>query len=157
MITALDTNILLDLLIPDSAFGDAAQHQLDAAQHGGGLIVGEVVFAELAVQFHDPDGLTDFLSDTRIRYVPSSPNALHEAAMAWKRYTERKNRVFRCPKCSARFESPCPSCGEQVAGRQHILSDFMVGGHASVHAHRLLTRDLGYYRSYFPSLTLQSP
>jgi predicted nucleic acid-binding protein len=44
-----------------------------------------------------------------------------------------------------------------LSWRQHILSDFLVGGHAAAQADRLLTRDLHYYRRHFPTVEILSP
>lgn len=51
MITSLDTNVLLDLLIPNVRYAQASQQQLDEALALGSLVIGEVVYAELASQF----------------------------------------------------------------------------------------------------------
>ncbi|WP_447970097.1 hypothetical protein [Nitrospira sp. M1] len=51
MITAVDINILLDLLIPGSSNVKEAQHQLDDASEKGQVILSEVVLAELAAYF----------------------------------------------------------------------------------------------------------
>lgn len=41
--------------------------------------------------------------------------------------------------------------------RTGVLPDFFMGAHAAVQELPLLTRDLGRYRSYFPSLRLIAP
>lgn len=154
MITALDTNVLLDLLIPDSRHADTSQRALDEALAAGALMIGEVVYAELASQFPNADELDRFLDETHIRLDPSSPEALWQAAQAWHRYLARRGRAFRCPKCGKQVTVACSGCGETISGRQHILSDFLVGGHALTQADRLLTRDRGFYGSYFPKLVI---
>ncbi len=157
MITALDTNVLLDLLIPDSRHADASQRALDRALAEGALVVGEVVYAELASQFLSADEIDRFLDETHIRLDPSPPEALWQAAQAWHRYLAKRRTGFRCPNCGKMETLACTGCGETITGRQHILSDFLVGGHALVQADRLLTRDRGFYGGYFPKLLVVAP
>jgi predicted nucleic acid-binding protein len=41
--------------------------------------------------------------------------------------------------------------------RDRVLADFLIAAHAKTRCSRLLTRDRGFYRSYFPKLTLIEP
>lgn len=157
MITAVDSNVLLDLLIPDNPFAIASESGLARAQTDGALIIGDIVFAELAVNFPSAGLLTTFLDDVRIRLQPTETSGLLAASDAWKRYARRRRGNLHCPRCGAASPLRCPSCGHAIVPRQHILTDFLIGGHAMVHADRLLTRDLGYFRRYFPDLAIVEP
>jgi predicted nucleic acid-binding protein len=41
--------------------------------------------------------------------------------------------------------------------RTRVIADFLIGAHAAAGADRLLTRDRGFYRRYFESLTVLDP
>ena len=152
MITAIDTNVLLDLLIPDAPDAERAATNLDACAHAGALIVSPIVTAELGAFFPDERPFTNFVEGSGLRIVPSGPSALWQAGRAWKTYS-RNRKATACPRCGA-ARPPCPHCGSGLGVRQHILTDFLIGAHAVVHADQLLTRDRGYYRTYFPKLRL---
>jgi len=154
VITAIDTNILLDILIPDPSFQISSKEALEKALTLGRLLVGEIVYAELAVHFPTADMLKLFLSETGIALVSSIPAALEEAAVRWKRYLKNKARDIVCPKCGRPVQCSCPNCGESLQFRQRILADFLIGGQALIQADGLLTRDRGFYHTYFKELRL---
>ena len=152
MTVAVDTNIILDILSREAEHRPSSLEKLRGALRDGEVIVGEVVFAELAPAFADHVDARSFLDATGISYRPSSDEALHHAGTTFRAYLRR--RVFKCPICGTGVDVACPSCGTSVTGRQHLVADFMIGAHALVHAGRLLTRDRGYYATYFPELAL---
>ena len=155
MITAIDTNILMDIILPDLSHVATSKTLLDSVYQEGALIINEVVYAELASQFPSQDSLDELLGRTSIRLEQSQREALHAASQAWLVYKGRRSLGLQCPQCGHIRSVTCPSCGNSISPRQHILADFLIGGHAVTHADRLLTRDRGYFRTYFPALQLK--
>lgn len=154
MITAVDTNIILDLLIRNSPHSFESRVALATANRQGALVVSEPVVSELAGRFLEVTQLRDFLIDTRLRMEPSHLDALHRAGVAWREYTRRRGAQTACPTCGTQHSLSCTNCGRSLAGRQHVLADFLIGAHALRHADLLLTRDRGFYGTYFPELRL---
>lgn len=130
MITAIDTNVLSDVLSSSSDFGERAQAHLKAQARRGGLVTSVVVFAELLGMFRDAGRLRAKLRELGVSVQPLDEETAALAGLAWRAYRERGG------------------------GRERMLADFLIGAHASVNAGRLLTRDRGYFRTYFGDLEL---
>jgi predicted nucleic acid-binding protein len=157
MTVAVDTNILLDILLPDPRFQEVSLGLLTANARTDMLTISEVVYSELATQFPEQKLFTQFLKDTDIHLINSPPEALWIAAKAWKEYLIKRDGMLQCSQCGRKELVNCGGCGAAIAGKQHIISDFLIGGHATVTADKLLTRDRGFYRSYFSGLKIISP
>ena len=155
MITAVDTNIILDVLIPGEPFGESSKMLLDRHLSKGKLIICEVVFAELAAGFLAEQELKLLLADTGMGLVYSNEKALFLAGSRWAEYAGKGDKSrFSCGKCGHAFQVPCPQCKAVLTKRLHVLGDFLIGAHALVHADCILSRDLGIYKTYFSDLTV---
>ena len=133
MITAVDSNVLLDFLNHDPEFGTASRDALRSGAGEGRLLVCDVVWAEIAGCFPSISACHDTLEDLGIEFSPIQPEAAFEAGITWKAYRARGGLKTR------------------------VAADFLIGAHAFSQADRLLTRDRGFYRSYFKRLKILDP
>ena len=133
MITAIDTNILLDILIPNPNFCDAAVTAIEDSAAAGSLVICDLVYAELCVSLPSQRACDEFLEDSAIGVESPTRAASFAASRAWRQ------------------------CRRQGGPRTRILADFLIGAHAQFQANCLLSRDRGFYRKFFPSLTLIDP
>ncbi len=155
MTTAVDTNALLALLYDDE-HADASEAALRRAYREGRLAVTTVVYAELAADGHF-DAATDldrFLADFSIDVVAPSRTALFRAGEQFREYVRRRPHGLQCPSCGAERSVACEECGGDLARRQHVAADFVIGGHATTDADALVSFDDGFYGTYFPSLSV---
>ena len=148
MTVAVDTNVLFDLLLDDPEHAELSRAALLSAARGGPVIICPVVYAELAAHFANARDLDRFLGDAGVQMTAFEVPSLAQAGDAWKRYRGR---------AKAHADDRCPRCGNRLTMRRRVISDFLIGGHAFVQADRLLTRDRGYYRTYFPRLSILDP
>jgi hypothetical protein len=133
MITAIDTNVLLDILVPDPEYFERSLEALEEAANTGSLVVCDLVYAELCVHFPHQADCDQFLQQNDIRVEALTREASFLASRLWRTYRQEGGK------------------------RTRILTDFLVGAHAKVRASQLLTRDRGFYRDIFRSLALVDP
>jgi predicted nucleic acid-binding protein len=133
MITAIDSNILFDIFLPDPVFEKNSQGALEEYSELGGLVVAEPVYAELSAWFPSQEKLDEILGELEISVEAVSRSGAFAAGRAWKKYRQSGGT------------------------RNRIMTDFLIGGHAHEHAHQLLSRDRGFYQTYFSGLKIVDP
>ncbi len=128
MIMAVDTNVLLDIFIPGEQYSPQSREWLTAAYNAGAIVISDVVYAEIVPSFQDRVTLDSVLGEIGASLSPIDSSIAYEAGVRWKRY-----RQARGP-------------------RTRIITDFLIGAHALVTANVFLTRDRGFFATYFPEL-----
>ena len=134
MITAVDTNVLLDVFGADPSFGPRSADALRKCLREGRLIACEVVWAEVRASFEDDGSFRATVAPLGLQLVPTSEEAALLAGRLWRAW--RRSGGSR---------------------RQRVMADFLVGAHATLEADAFLTRDRGFSRKWFPDLVVVDP
>jgi predicted nucleic-acid-binding protein len=71
MVTAVDTSVLLDVLLDDPQHAPASIAALHRAAAEGSLAIGETALAEI-VPVLDADALPQFLADWQLAFLPGN-------------------------------------------------------------------------------------
>ena len=133
MITAVDTNVLLDVFANDPAFAAGSLAALRSCLADGPLVACEVVWAELGAAFADPAAARRALDTIPVAFDATTAAAAERAGDAWRAYRHAGGP------------------------RDRVIADFLVGAHAAERADRLLTRDRGFHRLTFGDLVILDP
>ncbi len=129
MITAIDTNVLIDIVGGDPLFGDASRMAIDAAAREGRLVVSPEVVAEFTTGCGSAKVAFDVLDILKVSYVDTGLPAAGRAGEARARHR----------------------------ARSRITADYLIAAHAVDHADRLLTRDADFTDLGIEGLTVVSP
>jgi predicted nucleic acid-binding protein len=133
MITAVDTNVLLDVFSADPTYGSRSKAVLRSAIAQGSLIACEVVWAEIASVFPSSMKTREALTTVGVHFSPIESEVALQAGEFWRQYRRHGGTRIR------------------------IVADFLIAAHALTSADCLLTRDRGFYRKYFTKLRIVDP
>ena len=130
---ALDSNVLIDLMIGDSTYAESSEACIGEALAHDDVVVCEAVVAEVQAMLDTSVSLMDLLAPLGIRYQPLGEAAAMRAGHMNKRFRTRGGR------------------------RERVVADFLVGAHAMLQCNALITRDAGFFRDYFKGLKIIVP
>ena len=130
---AVDSSVLLDVLVGDPRFGDASTQAVADALALGEVVVCDAVVAEVQTMLDTRETAMDALVEFGIRYEPTTLPAAVRAGHMQRRFRDRGGR------------------------RERVVADFLIGAHAMMQCDALITRDAGFYRDYFKGLKLVVP
>jgi predicted nucleic acid-binding protein len=131
--TLVDSNVLLDILTEDPVWEDWSTNALADAAEAGPLCINPIVYAEVSIRFTTVEALEDALPPQDYRREPIPWAAAFLAGKVFLDYRRNKGTMST------------------------TLPDFFIGAHAAVADLDLLTRDVGRYRTYFPTVALIAP
>lgn len=131
--TLVDSNVLLDILTEDPRWEDWSADALADAAEAGPLYINPIVYSEVSIRFTSVEALEDALPAQHYRRAPIPWAAAFLAGKVFLDYRRNKGT------------------------KSTTLPDFFIGAHAAVAGLSLLTRDVGRYQTYFPTVSLIAP
>jgi hypothetical protein len=129
----VDTNVLLDVVIPNPDWVNWSASQLLQLGQIHDLVINPIVYAEMSVSF------------STIAKVEASI-----ASLGLKLQDMPREAAFLAGKAFAQYR-------RNGGTRTSVLPDFFIGAHASVLTASLLTRDPQRFKTYFSAVHLITP
>ena len=129
----IDSNVLLDLMSENQPWFSWSAEALARVADTGRLIINPIIYAEVSVRYSRIEDL--------------------EAALPREMFTREPipyEAAFLAGKCFLAYR-------RRGGTKSSPLPDFFIGAHAAIAGHRLVTRDVARYRTYFPELELVAP
>ncbi|MDP3523207.1 MAG: type II toxin-antitoxin system VapC family toxin [Hoeflea sp.] len=133
MATLVDTNVLIDVAFRDPEWRDWSRGRMAEALKKGALVINPVIFSEFSYRYESVEEVDALLDPSEFQREHLPWGSAFAAGRAF--------RIYR----------------NNGGSRERTLPDFLIGAHAVVRGHRLLTRDPAGYRSYFPMLDIIAP
>ena len=128
----VDTNVILDLLTP-SQWTEWSLGRIAELADDFDIAINQIVYSEASARYAD---IVAFDSELNSAGFVRTGLSWEGAFAAGKAHVDYRRRG---------------------GARERTLPDFLIGAHASAMRYKLLTRDAGRYRSYFPDLEIISP
>ena len=129
---AVDSSVIIELL-SNAEQADSAESALRQALALGPVVVCDVVVAEICSSLRDGAQTMQALEDMGIVFSTVEQKSALRAGEMQRRYRGRGGL------------------------RQRTVPDFLVGAHALLQCHALITRDAGFFRDYFKGLKVIVP
>lgn len=131
--TIVDTNVLIDLTVIDPPWTEWSAASVLTAARRDDLIINHVIYAEFATRYSSKTEIDQVLDEGFFKREDVPWEAAFMAGRAFKLYRDRGG------------------------ARARTLPDFIIGAHAAVMGHTIITRDPAGYRSYFEGVELITP
>ena len=133
MITAVDANVVLDMLAGSPTEVRNAYAAMMAAKLAGDITISTVAYAEVAGRFRSKSKADEFFSLLDCEVQPLDESTAFAAGQFFTEYKRRGGT------------------------RSRILTDFLIAAHAQLNADRILTRDARFFEPSFPQLKAVRP
>ncbi len=133
MRTAVDTVVLLDVLLPDAEFGARSRAAMIDHYGKGALVACEIVFAELRAHFGSDREFGAAVQTMGLAFDPTVESTASLAGELWQLHRRAGGK------------------------RDRVVADFLIGAHALRQCDALLTRDRGFYGRCFKGLRVVEP
>ena len=130
---ALDTSVLIDVLVADPRHADASEAAIASALAAGEVVVCEAVVAELQSMLDTDANVMEVLESMGVRFQPGSEQVAIRAGLMYRRFRARGGR------------------------RERVIPDFLIGAHAMLQCTALITRDEAFFRQFFKGLRIIAP